>query len=104
MKSGVQEIKGKHTDRLQRSSTSSSRIKSPPAAVTHRSYVNESGKTPWTTSASNTGDSVLALVVNEYLFKHFEDYGGKLAKIKSAVVSEATRQACPQDRPRASSS
>jgi len=34
---------------------------------------------------------VLALVVNEYLFKHFEDYQeGKLAKIKSAVVSEAT--------------
>ena len=37
------------------------------------------------------GDSVLALVVNEYLFKRFEEYPeGDLAKIKSAVVSETT--------------
>jgi ribonuclease III len=61
-------------------------------AVTHRSYVNESGKTAKDNERLEyLGDSVLALVVNEYLFKHFEDYQeGKLAKIKSAVVSEST--------------
>lgn len=61
-------------------------------ALTHRSFINECG-----ISAKDNerleylGDSVLALVVNEYLFKKFEDYlEGDLAKIKSAVVSEAT--------------
>ena len=61
-------------------------------AVTHRSFVNEFGKNAKDNERLEyLGDSVLALVVNEYLFKHFEDYQeGKLAKIKSAVVSEAT--------------
>lgn len=61
-------------------------------AVTHRSYVNEFGKNAKDNERLEyLGDSVLALVVNEYLFKHFEEYQeGKLAKIKSAVVSEAT--------------
>lgn len=61
-------------------------------AVTHRSYVNEIGKNARDNERLEyLGDSVLALVVNEYLFKHFEEYQeGKLAKIKSAVVSEAT--------------
>jgi ribonuclease III len=62
-------------------------------ALTHRSYVNESGKKNMTDNErlEYLGDSVLGLVVNEFLFKHFEDYReGKLAKIKSAVVSEAT--------------
>lgn len=61
-------------------------------ALVHRSYINESG-----TSVKDNerleylGDSVLGLVVNEYLFKHFEDYHeGDLAKIKSVVVSEET--------------
>jgi ribonuclease-3 len=61
-------------------------------ALTHRSYINEAGP-----NASDNerleylGDSVLALIVNEYLIKRFEDYvEGDLAKIKSAVVSEAT--------------
>jgi ribonuclease III len=61
-------------------------------ALTHRSFVNESGQDV----ADNErleylGDSVLALIVNEYLFRHFEHYQeGSLAKIKSAVVSENT--------------
>jgi ribonuclease III len=61
-------------------------------AVTHRSYINESGRNVKDNERLEyLGDSVLGLVVNEYLFKHFEDYReGKLAKIKSAVVSEAT--------------
>jgi ribonuclease-3 len=61
-------------------------------ALTHRSFVNESGKNIKDNERLEyLGDSVLGLVVNEYLFKHFEDYReGKLAKIKSAIVSEAS--------------
>jgi len=61
-------------------------------ALTHRSYVNE-----YRTGLKDNerleylGDSVLAVVINEYLFKRYEDYPeGNLAKIKSAVVSETT--------------
>ncbi|HDP80354.1 MAG TPA: ribonuclease III [Spirochaetes bacterium] len=62
-------------------------------ALTHRSYVNESGSFEVMDNErlEYLGDSVLALVVNEYLFKRFEKYPeGDLAKIKSAVVSEST--------------
>src|SRR4030042_7005256 len=61
-------------------------------AVTHRSYVNESGRNIKDNERLEyLGDSVLGLVVNEYLFKHFEDYrAGKLDKLKSAIVSEAS--------------
>ena len=61
-------------------------------ALTHRSHVNETGvHLKDNERLEYLGDSVLALVVNEYLFKRFGDYlEGDLAKIKSAVVSEAT--------------
>jgi len=61
-------------------------------ALTHRSFLNESGKTLKDNERLEyLGDSVLGLVVNEYLFKHYEDYPeGDLAKIKSAAVSETT--------------
>ncbi len=61
-------------------------------ALTHRSYVNEAGAQVMDNERLEfLGDSVLALVVNEYLFKRFEEYPeGDLAKIKSAVVSETT--------------
>ncbi|TAL38713.1 MAG: ribonuclease III [Spirochaetes bacterium] len=61
-------------------------------ALTHRSYINEAGPhVKDNERLEYLGDSVLALVVNEYLFKRFEKYvEGDLAKIKSAVVSEAT--------------
>src|SRR4030042_1498458 len=65
-------------------------------ALTHRSYVNE-----FRTGLKDNerleylGDAVLAVVINEYLFKRFEYYPeGDLAKIKSAVVSEATLAKC----------
>lgn len=61
-------------------------------ALTHRSFVNE-----YRTGLQDNerleylGDSVLAVVINEYLFKRYEEYPeGDLAKIKSAVVSEST--------------
>lgn len=61
-------------------------------ALTHRSYINESGVDHNDNERLEyLGDSVLALVINEYLFKRYEKYvEGDLAKIKSAVVSEAT--------------
>lgn len=61
-------------------------------ALTHRSYVNESGGGIMDNERLEyLGDSVLGLVVNEYLFREYEQYReGELAKIKSAVVSEAT--------------
>ena len=61
-------------------------------ALTHRSFVNEANSTITDNEKLEyLGDSVLALVVNEYLFKRFGEYHeGDLAKIKSAVVSEAT--------------
>ncbi len=61
-------------------------------ALTHRSYVNEFGSDIRDNERLEyLGDSVLGLVVNEYLFKNYEEYPeGNLAKIKSAVVSEAT--------------
>lgn len=62
-------------------------------ALIHRSYVNEANtdKIKDNERLEYLGDSVLGLIVNEYLFKRFEDYPeGDLAKIKSAVVSEAT--------------
>ena len=62
-------------------------------ALIHRSYVNESStvKVKDNERLEYLGDSVLGLIVNEYLFKRFEEYPeGDLAKIKSAVVSEPT--------------
>lgn len=61
-------------------------------AMTHRSFSNEhANQYPDNERLEYLGDSVLGLVVNEYLFKHFEDYlEGDLAKIKSTVVSEET--------------
>lgn len=61
-------------------------------ALTHRSFVNEFGNNISDNERLEyLGDSVLGLVVNEYLFREYEEYReGELAKIKSAVVSEAT--------------
>ncbi|MFH0975486.1 MAG: ribonuclease III [Spirochaetota bacterium] len=60
-------------------------------ALTHRSYVNEYRTLKDNERLEYLGDSVLAVIINEYLFKRYEDYPeGDLAKIKSAVVSEST--------------
>ncbi len=62
-------------------------------ALSHKSFTNEQG---WSHNEQYEkleffGDSVLGLVVNEYLFKSFPDYEeGDLSKIKSAAVSEPT--------------
>ena len=61
-------------------------------ALTHRSYINEyRAGLKDNERLEYLGDAVLAVIINEYLFKRFEEYPeGDLAKIKSAVVSEAT--------------
>jgi ribonuclease-3 len=61
-------------------------------SLVHRSYINEHGSDYRDNERLEyLGDSVLGLVVNEYLFRHFEEYHeGDLAKIKSVVVSEDT--------------
>ena len=61
-------------------------------ALIHRSYLNEHlPEMADNERLEYLGDSVLGLIVNEYLFKHFENYQeGELAKIKSVVVSEET--------------
>lgn len=62
-------------------------------ALSHKSYTNELGfsHNEQYEKLEFFGDGVLGLIVNEYLFKAFPDSEeGELAKIKSAVVSEAT--------------
>jgi ribonuclease-3 len=58
-------------------------------ALTHKSYLGEQG---WLSSNERLeflGDSVLGLIVSEYLFKTFTDRPeGELAKAKAVVVSE----------------
>ena len=63
-------------------------------ALTHRSFSNENSKIYRDNERLEyLGDSVLGLIINEYLFKHYEDYlEGDLAKIKSTVVSEDVLQ------------
>ncbi len=59
-------------------------------AFTHRSYANESSeKVENNEKLEFLGDSVLGLVVSEYLFFRLRDKNeGDLAKVKSFVVSE----------------
>ncbi|MBN2158623.1 MAG: ribonuclease III [Spirochaetes bacterium] len=86
-------IREKQLERLQKSIRVKFKNKSLlNRAVTHSSFVNESGRDIQDNERLEyLGDSVLALVINEYLFRHFEGYReGQLAKIKSAVVSETT--------------
>lgn len=61
-------------------------------AFCHRSYANESGRTAENNERLEfLGDSVLGLVVAEYLFRNLESRPeGDLARIKSVVVSEAS--------------
>ena len=61
-------------------------------SLIHRSYINESeSESIDNERLEYLGDSVLALVVNEYLYQNYPDYKeGSLAKIKSVAVSEIT--------------
>jgi ribonuclease-3 len=61
-------------------------------ALTHSSSRNETGhRIPDNQRLEYLGDSVLGLIVNEYLYLRHPDFNeGELARIKSAVVSETS--------------
>lgn len=61
-------------------------------ALTHKSYANEMGDSvKHNERLEFLGDSVLGLIINEYLYLKFNTYAeGELAKIKSVLVSDAT--------------
>jgi len=68
-------------------------------AFCHRSYTNENtGVFDNNEKLEFLGDSILGLVVSEYLFLEFPDKNeGDLAKIKSFVVSEDSLQAIAKE-------
>lgn len=59
-------------------------------ALTHKSYVNEKSETLKNNERFEfLGDSVLDLIVSDYLITAFPDFSeGKLSKIRAAVVNE----------------
>lgn len=59
-------------------------------ALTHSSYANEAGKgTKYNERLEFLGDSVLSLVVSEYLFESFPNMPeGELTKLRAALVCE----------------
>lgn len=58
-------------------------------AFTHRSYLNEvKEKTPSNERLEFLGDSILSLVVSEYLFNNYPDFNeGKLTNLRSLLVN-----------------
>lgn len=58
-------------------------------ALTHRSFAHEAGGLPTNERLEFLGDSVLGLIVTEYLFTTHPDVSeGSLAKMRSACVSQ----------------
>jgi ribonuclease-3 len=62
-------------------------------AFTHSSYGNEHGL-PYNERLEFLGDSVIAIIVCQYLYCHYPKYQeGKLAKLKSTIVSTKVLEA-----------
>jgi ribonuclease-3 len=62
-------------------------------AFTHSSYGNERGL-PYNERLEFLGDSVIAVIVCQYLYFHYPKYSeGKLAKLKSTIVSTKVLEA-----------
>lgn len=58
-------------------------------SLTHRSYAHENGGLPTNERLEFLGDSVLGIVVTEYLYRNHPDLPeGQLAKMRAATVSE----------------
>lgn len=58
-------------------------------ALTHRSYAHENGALPTNERLEFFGDSVLGIVVTEFLYRTYpEEPEGTLAKMRSSVVSQ----------------
>ena len=59
-------------------------------ALTHKSFAHESSGTD-NEKLEFFGDSIIGMLVNEYLYKRFQDYSeGKLSTVKATVVSKPT--------------
>lgn len=58
-------------------------------ALTHRSFAHEAGGIPTNERLEFLGDSVLSIVVTEWLYRNYADLPeGELAKMRSATVSQ----------------
>lgn len=58
-------------------------------AMTHSSYANESGtQTKCNERLEFLGDSVLSIIVSDYIYKHFETPEGELTKLRASLVCE----------------
>ena len=58
-------------------------------AITHSSYANQKKKVEFNERLEFLGDSVLQLIISEYLYTNFtEKYEGYLTKIRSLIVCE----------------
>jgi ribonuclease III len=69
-------------------------------AMTHSSYSNEkkSKKFKNNERLEFLGDSVLSIIVSEYLFHKFSELAeGELTKVRSKLVCEATLSSCARD-------
>lgn len=59
-------------------------------AITHKSYAIESNKKYWNERLEFLGDSILSLIVADYLYSKYPDFSeGNLSKLKSQLVSRA---------------
>lgn len=57
-------------------------------AMVHRSYSYENGRVPTNERLEFLGDSVLGVIITDYLYATFEDLPeGQLAKMRSAIVN-----------------
>ncbi len=60
-------------------------------ALVHRSYAYENGGIPTNERLEFLGDSVLGIVVTDYLYRRFPDHPeGRLAKLRASVVSSVS--------------
>lgn len=67
-------------------------------ALTHRSYAHENGGLPTNERLEFLGDSVLGIIVTEYLYRGHPDVPeGQLAKMRAATVSEPALAAVARD-------
>lgn len=58
-------------------------------ALTHSSYANETGnQTKCNERLEFLGDSVLSIIVSDYIYKHFETPEGELTKLRASLVCE----------------
>ena len=58
------------------------------AAFIHSSYANEHKEVKSNERLEFLGDSVLSVIVTDYIFAHYKNNEGDMSKIRSSLVSE----------------